>query len=723
MKKLLLTLLVLLCLCPAALAETSAVTVMMYMCGTDLQEDCLTDVNEICQAQLSDDVRVVVLAGGTKKWSDKRLQGGHNNLFTIENGSYSTVSDWGKDSMGDPDTLYQFISYAAREYPADRSILILWDHGAGAASGICFDEVHNDDSLTLVELDSALQRAAKENPDFHLSIFGCDACMMAGYEIAAMASNYADYFIASEELEPWTGWYYTPWLTALTRDPGMDAIQIGRNIIDTYAEGVEREQASEYTTLSLIDLAALRNIQPQIEQLADYLSDALENGQLATIRRMIQRMYAYGSHFSKDSSWDMYDMGDWLNLCAQFAPTTAAQAQRGLADAVVYSYASSDIPVAAGLSIFLPNTLTSDFLTDYRDGYALSAYMPRYVNFVSGLSTMLSGSSYTFQAAAPSQTTVSDVSVSTGLTAWLFGFIPGSTYNAEATGISAAVTAPSQSTTQGAVPNFIPGNVNATPAPAQPAANVPGFIPGSVSPSVTIPPEVAAQVPGFIPGSINPAFVPPVASESSTDLAFSLTLSQDQMNNLSYAEGMLMLDCSDEDIYALLDLGYVRNSWIDWMTNTVYSTFDGTWPTLDGQLVTLYDLSSNAVSRRSLIPVKVNGRDTYLVVTFDAGSTSGRILGYNDGVDANGLPIRRTTPLMPGDEILPIYTLLCSDWGSDDDDLEELTLDGDPIIWRNGMEVIYDALSDYADGECGFAFCLNDIFGDYEISDFFPFTL
>ena len=65
----------------------------------------------------------------------------------------------------------------------------------------------------------------------------------------------------------------------------------------------------------------------------------------------------------------------------------------------------------------------------------------------------------------------------------------------------------------------------------------------------------------------------------------------------------------------------------------------------------LYDQLSNNYGRRSLIPVKLNGEYTYLVVEFTAGSTEGRILGANAGYDENGLPIRGTTRLKEGDII------------------------------------------------------------------------
>lgn len=58
---------------PAACADTPTMTVLMYMCGTDLQSDCVNDLYEMCAADIPDNVTVVVQAGGASQWDDSRL--------------------------------------------------------------------------------------------------------------------------------------------------------------------------------------------------------------------------------------------------------------------------------------------------------------------------------------------------------------------------------------------------------------------------------------------------------------------------------------------------------------------------------------------------------------------------------------------------------------------------------------------------------------------------
>ena len=70
MKKamLLLILAAALCLLGSALAEEGTATVMVYLCGTDLQEDACQDLLEMAEVEAGDAINLVVLAGGMSGW-------------------------------------------------------------------------------------------------------------------------------------------------------------------------------------------------------------------------------------------------------------------------------------------------------------------------------------------------------------------------------------------------------------------------------------------------------------------------------------------------------------------------------------------------------------------------------------------------------------------------------------------------------------------------------
>ena len=213
-------------------------------------------------------------------------------------------------------------------------------------------------------------------------------------------------------------------------------------------------------------------------------------------------------------------------------------------------------------------------------------------------------------------------------------------------------------------------------------------------------------------------------SVSEDDYAFSASLTSDDLHYLDYVEGMMMMDISDEKTFGYVDLGLMRSNVIDWESGAIYSLFDGTWPVFGDQLVPLYDQITNEYGRRSLIPVKLNGEYTYLVVEFAAGKNEGRVLGANAGYDENGFPIRSTTKLKDGDLIIPVYTVYIS--SDDDDDFEESEFEGDQIIWQEGLTVTFMDLSDNEEEDplpMMFCFVLNDVFGGYNLTEIISFEL
>ena len=312
MKKTILFLLALLmtfALLPAAYAETTT-TVLMYMCGTDLQSACVEDMYEMCTGNYSDQITVAVQAGGATEWDDSDLTPNALNRFTIADGGFYDleVLDWA--SMGEQQTLVDFLKWGVSNHPADRYMLVLWNHGGGAASGVCFDETADYDSLTLHELNDARYQFTQSRPGFRFDVIGFDACLMATYETAAHMRYYADYMVASEELEPGIGWNYDGWLSALSDQPDMDSQSLAVAVADAYMEAAIADNPDDYLSMSVVYLPAMDAVVQQMENYAAYLTQALDSGELATFSRARQRMYAFGE-FS-DASSDMVDMAALL---------------------------------------------------------------------------------------------------------------------------------------------------------------------------------------------------------------------------------------------------------------------------------------------------------------------------------------------------------------------------------------------------------------------------
>ena len=129
-------------------AET---TLMIYMIGSDLESEdgsASRDIDEILAADTSG-INITLQTGGTKTWHNPYIKSGATQRHVIQNGKISLMEDMGNTSMVEPDTLSEFIKWSAKCYPADRNILVFWNHGGGSMLGFGVDEYHEDEMLEL----------------------------------------------------------------------------------------------------------------------------------------------------------------------------------------------------------------------------------------------------------------------------------------------------------------------------------------------------------------------------------------------------------------------------------------------------------------------------------------------------------------------------------------------------------------------------------------------
>lgn len=228
-------------------------TVFVYMNGSDLESEdgeATEDLCEMLAANISSQVNVLVETIGTKSWS-KRLgiASDHAQRYKAEAGNLVLVDDsLGQLDCTSPDTLADFISWGAENYPANRYILIFWDHGAGPVYGFGYDEHQSEDSvLTIDEIQTAIRQSG-----IYFDIIGMDSCIMSSLELCCAMYNYCDYMILSEDFESGYGWSYTGWLNALSDNTSISSEELGKIIVDDMiADNEENGEGS--STLALID--------------------------------------------------------------------------------------------------------------------------------------------------------------------------------------------------------------------------------------------------------------------------------------------------------------------------------------------------------------------------------------------------------------------------------------------------------------------------------------
>ena len=324
------------------------VTILVYMCGTDLESQqgmATSDLKEMANATVGKNVNLIVYTGGCSRWRNNVISSRTNQIYRISDGKFECLEDnAGNASMVNPETLVSFIEYGKKNFAADRMCLIFWDHGGGSVSGYGYDEkVGHNQSMTLAGINSALKKA-----DVKFDFIGFDACLMATVENGLMLSQYADYMIASEETEPGVGWYYTNWLTQLSKNTSTPTIQIGKTIADDFVAVCDRQCRGQGTTLSVVDLAELQaTIPKELKEFSVETNDLIQNKEYKTVSSARSKT----REFAQQTKIDQIDLVDFAKKLGTKEGKDLAKALQG---AVKYNKTGGGITSAYGLSIYFP---------------------------------------------------------------------------------------------------------------------------------------------------------------------------------------------------------------------------------------------------------------------------------------------------------------------------------------------------------------------------------
>ena len=284
-------------------------TLMVFLNGdNDLEEYADEDLKEMLHMTADEAVNLIVLFDGPGSRDTE--------LYRIENGSrivleHATagIFSGNEADMGDWRVLKKFGVWAAENYPARQYGLFLWNHGGGwkgdgaSRCGSPFKEFSSDDTSRSLGIEisngdfgQALQ-AISESAGQKIDLVGFDACLMGMYEVAAATADYGQYLVASEETEPGWGWSWDGFLKKLSNKPQMGPIDLGKAIVDAYADYEDPYYGKANDTLSLVDLSAMAELHFKVTAFADALIEALPAHQSTiTSLRKEAKEYSYEEH-------------------------------------------------------------------------------------------------------------------------------------------------------------------------------------------------------------------------------------------------------------------------------------------------------------------------------------------------------------------------------------------------------------------------------------------
>ena len=353
-------------------AARSAVTLMVYMCGSDLESRAgaaTQDLEELMAAMPADgSVEIVALLGGSTGWKSA-VNADSADIYRLTPQGLELAEAGGPGSMGSAGTLGRLLRYGHDACPAERYALLMWDHGAGPMMGLCFDERHSGpqgmDALSLTELRTALAESPFAGEK--LAWIGFDACLMASVETACVVAPYAEYMIASQETEPVDGWCYD-FISDLAGD--ASGAQTGRRIVDSYA--AYYAQSLSDITLSCVDLSRMEAVEVETSELFGGLDVDAERYAAYARGRNEARSIGSGPAYA----YDLVDIEDLVEVYEQAGVLDGAALRAALEAAVVCNYANA--PFHNGLSLYYPFANKARFASpwasmaeeiDFAEGY------------------------------------------------------------------------------------------------------------------------------------------------------------------------------------------------------------------------------------------------------------------------------------------------------------------------------------------------------------------
>jgi Clostripain family len=368
-------------------------TVMVWMAGdNNLESFGDKDLVEMKKVGSTDDVNVVVQFDSMRDDRTRRY-------FVRAGGEADAdvVGELGETNTGDPAVAVDFFRWAIEQYPAERLLGVIWNHGSGiddtdvyesaargAAGGgrsqpelvrralagrhrralfgttvakatedraIAFDDTSKD-FLDNVELKNVLADV-KRQTGRQLDVLGFDACLMSMVEVAYQMRGNARVVVGSQELEPGEGWPYDKVLRALAASPAMTGGDLGTRIVDDYIDSY----SSGHITQAALDLDSLDDVAASIDGLSKALTKAIVKPADYT---------AVSKALNATQRFDTPDFVDLGHFCVELsrrtktaalkaaAKHTLAALERGNGFVLAERHKGENVANASGVAIYFP---------------------------------------------------------------------------------------------------------------------------------------------------------------------------------------------------------------------------------------------------------------------------------------------------------------------------------------------------------------------------------
>ena len=326
------------------------------------------DILEMQMADLSDNVTIVLQTGGSTRWENTFINPNKTQRFVIEKDNYfEEVANMPLQRASDPDTLSDFLRFCKEDYPADHTMLILWDHGAGPF-GYGVDSIYGRTIMSMSGVRQALSNvyaADPEHPAF--DIIGFDACLMSCIEVTHELYGFASFYALSEEAEPGDGWDYTSFLNEMSANPTMSSAAVARSIADTFIDYYAKDNINFSKYIDRTNDVTFAVVDPQKAEELYYAYSELAKHQLKDAVEDISVLAEIGSCSNNtphlvSSAYDIYnliDLGCYVDLMIDRYPEECSNIKNLINEAIIYHRECGSVADTQGIAVYLPGSISS----------------------------------------------------------------------------------------------------------------------------------------------------------------------------------------------------------------------------------------------------------------------------------------------------------------------------------------------------------------------------
>ncbi len=361
-------------------------TVLIYMCGSDLESqhgEGVKDLNQMASASLGSNVNIVVQTGGAKQWHGLGINANELGRYVVKNGKVTKVESLPKASMGKSETLRDFVSWAAKNYPAKKYVIDFWNHGGGSVYGVCFDELYpdslgNPDSLYASEIKKALSEAGVS---FEMFLF--DTCLSATIEMADTLSNFGKYMVASEEVLLGGCVSYDKWMTSISQNPEQTGADLGKMITDFYGENMKKAGYASECTMAALDLSKIEYVKLAFQAMASQMTQKTQD--VTALRNLVRngsRGVKYGSASRNEGYTNLIDLGEFAVNVSSEVQEPAQALIAAIKKAVLHEVHGRNEGNSSGIAVFYPIHAEKAELDAYADNVDNRPYL-QYLDAIS----------------------------------------------------------------------------------------------------------------------------------------------------------------------------------------------------------------------------------------------------------------------------------------------------------------------------------------------------